>query len=107
MWNKLSFIFVTLITSSITIPSIHFFLYLATIFFFPFGGTFYDIVFSGESIDNISELFVSNQINVSLGNLSPEDRALWISLYKVLSLIYAVIAGLFIAVDFVTWLFSF
>lgn len=107
MWNKLSFIFVTIITSSITIPSVHFFMYLATVFCSPLLFTFFDIVFDGESIVNISELFANNNINKVLGNLSVEDRALCISLYKVLSLIGAVLAGLTYALVFTMWLFSF
>lgn len=107
MWNKLAFIFVTVITSSITIPSVHIFMYFFTIFCSPFVGTFYDIIFFGESIDNISELFANNYINVSLGRLTVEDRALWISLYKVVSSITSVIVGLLFSIQFVMWLFSF
>jgi hypothetical protein len=105
MWNKLSFIFVTIITSSI--PSVHFCSYLFTLYTSPFICSFYDIVFLGESIDNISELFVKNHINVILGNLSVEDRALWISTYKVLSLIISVVLGLIYAQTITIWLFSF
>ena len=107
MWNKLSFIFVTFVSSTILVPSIHFFLYLATVFSFPFILTFCDIVSGVESINNIPEALVYNHINASLGRATVEARAEFISFYKVMSLIISLFLGIINAISLTRWLFSF
>ena len=88
------------INSTIFVPSIHFFLYLGTVFTFPFLMTFFDILSGVETIDNISEVFTNNHINAYLGRSPVEAREAFISFYKVISLLASLFLGIVNAISF-------